>query len=319
MNIPYISVIVPIYQAERTLEKCLKSITSQSLKNIEILLVDDGSTDGSGNICDGFAGKDSRIKVFHKDNGGSASARQVGIENMRGDYSIVVDSDDWLEWNALETLFLKAKEGDWDLVYCDFIYNYDNGKSQIVSNIDVNNNLDSFVRALLSQRITGSTCNKLIRSSLIRKYEVSYVNGINLGEDLLFLLKLCEHPLRIIYLPKALYHYRRARNSGSYTNTITLKTLTQLEKVNNWKQQHFSNKGFEKELAMSKVNLAFTALRAKGLSMAECVTFIARNVQRKDLSLLSFTNPKVALVRLSLIWTRGAKLLFSLLYKVVYK
>ena len=97
MLTPKISVIVPVYNTAKYLHRCLDSILQQSFKDFEVLLVDDGSTDNSGEICDEYAAKDSRVRVFHKENGGVASAREIGIENAVGLYSIHVDSDDWTE------------------------------------------------------------------------------------------------------------------------------------------------------------------------------------------------------------------------------
>ena len=100
---PIISVIVPIYNVEQYLPKCIDSIMSQSFTNIEILLVDDGSPDNCGRICDDYALRDSRVRVFHKTNGGVSSARNYGIEKAMGKYLTFIDSDDWIESDMLET------------------------------------------------------------------------------------------------------------------------------------------------------------------------------------------------------------------------
>ena len=109
-----ISVIVPIYKAEQTLRRCVDSLLAQTHSDFELLLVDDGSPDGSGAICDEYASKDSRVRVFHKDNGGVSSARQVGLDHSRGEYLIHVDSDDWVAPRMLEELYRKAVSDDAD-------------------------------------------------------------------------------------------------------------------------------------------------------------------------------------------------------------
>ena len=107
---PIISIIIPVYKAEGHLHRCVDSILAQSFTDFELLLVDDGSPDGSGKICDEYAAKDSRVKVLHKQNGGVSSARQTGIENATGEYTIHADPDDWIEPTMLEELYNKATE-----------------------------------------------------------------------------------------------------------------------------------------------------------------------------------------------------------------
>ena len=117
--IPVISIIVAVYKAESCLRRCVDSLLAQTFQDYEILLVDDGSPDRSGEICDEYARKDNRVRVFHKENGGVASARQCGMNNARGEYVIHADPDDWVEPNMLEELYGKAKEENADMIICD--------------------------------------------------------------------------------------------------------------------------------------------------------------------------------------------------------
>ena len=121
---PKVSVIIPIYKAEAYLKKCLDSLLVQTFKDFELLLIDDGSPDKSGEICDYYVKTDSRIRVFHKENGGVSSARQYGIDNAFGEYTIHVDPDDWVEPNMLEELYAKAKTNDADMLICDYYEDY---------------------------------------------------------------------------------------------------------------------------------------------------------------------------------------------------
>lgn len=120
MKNPTISIIVPVYKSEKFICRCMDSLLSQSFTDFEILLIDDGSPDGSGKICDSYAMKDSRVRVFHKENGGVSSARQLGIDNARGEYTIHADPDDWVEPTMLAELYGKAKTEDADMVICDY-------------------------------------------------------------------------------------------------------------------------------------------------------------------------------------------------------
>lgn len=130
---PKISVIVPVYKAEAYLHRCVDSIIAQTFTDWELLLVDDGSPDRSGDICDEYASKDARIRVFHKENGGVSSARQKGLDEAIGEYTIHADPDDWVEPMMLEELYKKAKEDDADMVICDFICEYKTGGGNLCS------------------------------------------------------------------------------------------------------------------------------------------------------------------------------------------
>ena len=260
---PKISVIVPVYKAEKYLHRCINSILAQTFTDFEVLLIDDGSPDLSGEICDEFAQKDKRVRVFHKENGGSASARQVGLNNALGEYLIICDSDDWIEADMLNHLYSKAEKNNADLVLCDYFLNYPDGKQRIVSHAKFNLSQERLIGHILCQQINGSSCNKLIRRELYKNHNISYTPSINLGEDVLILLKLLQHPITITYLPKAFYHYQRDRNRTTYTNRITLATLHQLEYVHEWKVKNFSQcNTYNKELFLSNINLAFAALRS---------------------------------------------------------
>lgn len=114
-----ISVIIPVYNAEKYLHQCLESVLSQTYKNIEIILIDDGSKDSSGAICDDYASKYPFIRAIHKRNGGASSARNVGIDNATGKYIFFLDSDDWIEHDALEKLIVAANQENADLVFCE--------------------------------------------------------------------------------------------------------------------------------------------------------------------------------------------------------
>ena len=136
-----VSIIVPVYKAEAYLHRCVDSILAQTFTNWELLLIDDGSPDRSGAICDEYASKDARIRVFHKENGGVSSARQKGQDEARGEYTIHADHDDWVEPTMLEELYKKAKADDADMVICDYYMN--DGKNQTYitqkpSNLDSN-------------------------------------------------------------------------------------------------------------------------------------------------------------------------------------
>ena len=134
---PKISVIVPVYNVEKYLRKCIESILNQTFREFELILVDDGSTDSSGKICDEYALKDSRIKVIHKENGGASSARNAGLDVAKGEYIGFVDSDDWIEMDMYGELYRLIKENNTDISVCginnikDIKYKNENLKEKI--------------------------------------------------------------------------------------------------------------------------------------------------------------------------------------------
>ena len=176
---PAVSVIVPVYKAENYLCHCVDSLLAQTFPDFEILLIDDGSPDHSGDICDEYARKDSRVRVFHKENEGVSSTRQCGIDNAKGEYTIHADPDDWVEPDMLEELYKKAKEEDADVVICDFYEDIGDKRKYIRQQPSA---LDhKTVLRELFQQLHGSCCNK------------------------------------IGYLPRAFYHYEQNVNAGSLT------------------------------------------------------------------------------------------------------
>lgn len=223
---PQISVIVPVYKAEKYLHRCVDSILAQTFTDFEVLLIDDGSPDRSGEICDEYAEKDIRVRVFHKENGGVSSARQCGIDNAHGEYSIHVDSDDWVESNMLQELYNKAKETYADMVICDFYVDTENElvyRTQNVSSITSS----VVLKELLFHRLHGSLCNKLIRLACYTENNIKFIKNLNYCEDYLVCVKILMHDIKIAYLDQAFYHYDQIVNNDSITRTFSVKTLEQ--------------------------------------------------------------------------------------------
>lgn len=213
---PKISVIVPVYKAEAYLHRCVDSLLAQTFRDFEVLLVDDGSPDRSGAICDEYASRDSRVRALHKPNGGVSSARQYGLDNALGDYTIHADPDDWVEPDMLEALYAKAIAEDADLVICDF-YVERNGtqtyRKQQPSALDH----ETVLRELF-QQLHGSCCNKLVRRACYKTFDVRFPQNFSFCEDVYVNTSLLVHNIRIAYLPKAFYHYTTDINTNSIVN-----------------------------------------------------------------------------------------------------
>lgn len=221
---PKISVIVPVYKAEAYLHRCVDSILAQTFTDWELLLIDDGSPDRSGEICDEYAKKDSRIRVIHKENGGVSSARQRGLDESIGEYTIHADPDDWVEPTMLAEMYQKAKDEDADIVMTDFFQN--NGHSQeYIKQKPIEINRKEVLRELLFQQLHGSCCNKLVRRVCYSRNGISFPYGMCCWEDLYVNVCLLTNDVKIAYLPKAFYHYDCAENQNSLVRKPTKKTV----------------------------------------------------------------------------------------------
>ena len=204
-NLP-ISVIMPIYKAERTIKKAVNSVLTQTFHNFELLLVDDGSPDSCGQIVDDYADKDNRVIALHKLNGGLSDARNFGLAHASGEYSIFVDPDDWIDNTELEEMYAMAKTEDADIVMCDLYYN-DKYRQTYRAQKPVSCNHYDILKDILVGTVHGSTDNKLIRNSLYQKYGISYPQGIYGVEDQYTMCALLKNDMKIAYMPKAFYHY----------------------------------------------------------------------------------------------------------------
>ena len=211
-----ISIIVAAYNVAGCLERCLKSIIGQTFSDYEVLLIDDGSTDGSGELCDRYAQSDSRFKVIHKEHGGIGSARRVGIENASGTYSIHIDADDWVEPDMLSSLYSTAVAEAADMVICDY-FEESAGQTGTIRQDPGKLTNKSIIRGL-SDKLHGSCWNKLIRLDCYRRHGLNFTDGIDFGEDRLMLHRLLAHPMKISYCPRALYHYVRYTDKPTATN-----------------------------------------------------------------------------------------------------
>lgn len=218
---PAISIITPVYKVADFIPRCLDSILHQTFIDWECILIDDGSPDASGAICDEYAKEDSRFKVIHKQNGGVSSARQTGLEAACGEYIIHVDPDDYVEPTMLEELYKKAQEEDADMVICDFFYKKDDKvtyRKQEPSSLKAERVLqDIFIL------IWGSCWNKLVRHSCCIECGAGFPDGVNYSEDVCFNVQLLKHDIKIAYLPKAFYYY--VQHEDSITNSFSPKTL----------------------------------------------------------------------------------------------
>lgn len=203
-----VSIIVPVYNIENYAENCIKSLINQTHNFLEIILVDDGSTDNSGKICDNFAQKDKRIKVIHKTNGGLSSARNAGIDIATGDYFMFVDGDDYIAENAVEILLECMATHDADMVQFDYEETsvpYQSIKSTATDSTEIVTDLKQmFEKLYLIGGPAASSCTKLYKKELFKT--LRFKEGI-IHEDEFLITELLQKVKSIVYIPDKLYFY----------------------------------------------------------------------------------------------------------------
>lgn len=208
---PLISVIVPVYNVNEYLDRCVKSIKNQTYENLEIVLVDDGSTDGSGDLCDELSYSDERISVIHKFNGGLSDARNVGIEFASGDYLVFVDSDDWLDLDMIDLLYRVHKRTDADIVECSYRNVYADcikEETECKGEIIEGDSVFALEGMLDWKYFKPVAWNKLYKRSVIE--DVRYPVG-KIHEDEFTTYKYIYNAKKLAYIDISKYNYDRTR------------------------------------------------------------------------------------------------------------
>lgn len=223
-----ISVIVPVYNTSKFLKKCLDSILDQSLKEIEIIIVNDGSTDNSLEIIKTYYEKDKRIKVINQKNMGLSGARNSGIKLAKGEYILHIDSDDWIEKDYLKDMYELAKKEGADIVISDFYMDYMGRKIEYIIDQEKNSILDKeeCLNRIFYLNSYPAVWNKLFKRELYIKNKIEHPLNISLGEDLGTTPRLIYFSNKIVKLNKAYVHY--IQNLTSITKTKKLESVLQL-------------------------------------------------------------------------------------------
>jgi glycosyltransferase involved in cell wall biosynthesis len=209
-----ISVIVPVYNAEKYLTKCIESILGQTYPNIELLLINDGSTDGSPAICDEYALKDKRVKVIHKKNEGVSSARNMGLELAQGDFISFVDADDWLERDAIERIVESIQKYDCDAVIFEYKVVDENNLKQHKNHA----HLQGVMSAEKAVECTISPVSRFVWSKVLSRKileGIKFDNSIHFGEDTLFACEALSNAKSVYYMAEPVYNYYQSSDSAT--------------------------------------------------------------------------------------------------------
>ena len=212
------------------LKRALDSLSAQSFKDYEVIIIDDGSTDRTSEIASHFTSSDKRFRLLGQENSGVAASRQRGLDEAKGEYTIHLDADDWMEPNMLEVLYNKARKEDADMVICDYFEHTSAGISQVSQNL---NGLDRI--AIWGEMMWKKPCylwNKLIRKRCYTEHGIRFIKGMNACEDLYAILRILAHNIRVCFIDIPLYHYDRTQNENSLVTMIdATKRMIPMDRV----------------------------------------------------------------------------------------
>jgi glycosyltransferase involved in cell wall biosynthesis len=228
-----VSIVVPIFNTEKFLVECLNSILVQTYKNIELILINDGSTDGSLDICKGFAEKDNRIIIIDKENTGVSNSRNVGIKKATGEYITFVDSDDWIEQNAIEVMVRSLEKNEVDVVRTNFSLDNEIGKiDKKLLKIYTKSDINSLVYHFLSADLPAYMCLFLIKRNLLVENNLYLNEELFMMEDTAFFVSLMKIVNSICITDIKTYNYRLNLNSNSNSPKKYAKNIENILLVN---------------------------------------------------------------------------------------
>lgn len=291
MKTPLVSVIVPVYNVEKYLKKCLDSILKQTYSNIEVILVDDGSTDGSGRICDECVKKDKRFRVVHQKNGGVAVARNTGLSKAKGEYIAFIDSDDWVKKEYIERLMQEAQEKNADVVQCEQITVSKENEYIIYDDAEKYNKVISGYEAceemLYQNVVTSALWGKIIRSKLFDG--LSFKSGI-IHEDLLMLYRIFKKAKEVSVIGDLLYYYFE-REDSLIRKAFSKNTLDVLDVVDEILEDTDGDDRLHAAAISRKTNADFFVLRQLPTGQKRSGRKMKKEIAKYRKSLLK--NPKV--------------------------
>ena len=212
MNKPLVSLIVPVYKAEATLKRCVDSIINQTIRDWELLLIDDGSPDSSGDLCETYASIDKRIAVIHKKNGGVSSARNIGLDNAKGHYISFIDADDYIAVDFLEKMLEYTPT---DMVICGFENNRNHSFRPDFKTINLSQDKEELNNLFRIPYYLDTPWCKLFKSSIINKHTLRFDRDVKLTEDTLFCYEYISKIQTVVVISKSLYTYDGAWGGGS--------------------------------------------------------------------------------------------------------
>ena len=281
-----VSIIMPIYNADKYLKDSIESLVNQTYKKIEILLVNDGSTDSSPILCDEFAKNDARIRVFHKENGGTHTARNLGIEQAKGDFLMFMDPDDWFDTDTVEKLVKAIVDGDLDIVRFNYVREFLDHSSNkpntlLTEEIMEGDDCKKVCRQAIglvneelanpeNMNFLASVCFAAYKKSIILENNICFVNirEIATFSDGLFNIEFLTHTRRFRFIDKCFYHYRKYNTSSATSNyrqnflNRQLIMFSKLESMVNKINCQEVDEAFNNRIALSTMEMCLNALKS---------------------------------------------------------
>lgn len=246
-----VSVIIPVYNVEKYLDRCMESVVAQTYSDIEIILVDDGAKDSSGRMCDEWAKRDSRVKVIHKENGGLSSARNEGLDVATGKYIYFLDSDDYIKTDLLEKA-LAWMEPDVQLVSFGYCKSFENGSelicfTQMLHSVICKSSADvlMLVQRQMNRDFPWEAWNRIYRRDIIEQHGLRFEDNKRIfAEDLYFCICYCSHIKKMIHVPEALYYYT-IRNDSIMSNNSDVNNIGRFWNLANAVEQYYVKCGYQ--------------------------------------------------------------------------
>ncbi len=309
---PKVSVIIPIYNAEKYISRCAKSLLEQTLQDIEYIFVDDCTPDNSINILneiiESYPHRKNQIKIIHHpENKGSGAARNTGLTNANGEYVIHCDSDDWVEPEMYEEMYLKGIADNADIVTCDFLTERKD-KTKYVTQYYPDDPYTN-IKSILNQKLHSGVWSKLIKRSIYTDNQLQYIDGIDLWEDLLMATKTFLKAKKISYINKAFYHYNRDnsdslvnfRNASSFNHLV--RAVQEIEKY--YREQNVFD-DFKKEIDNLKMGVKYIHFKDGDKSMRKNAINLYSELNNSIFSSEMRTTWKIKLwilIRCPFLWT----------------
>lgn len=248
-----VSLIVPIYKVEKYVERCLHSIFKQTFSDVEYILINDCTPDRSIEIAKKIIKvyPNKRISLLENEvNIGSAGVRNIGINVAKGKYIIFIDSDDYVEPAMLEDMYNEAEKKSADIVIADYYINYP--QKQVCKKQAAPSTGTECAKWILAGLLHSSNSNKLIKKELYTENHISFIEGLNMWEDMSTIPRVCYFANKVVYLPKAYLHYVQY-NENSYTSSITTKSLLNIQTAIGILQSFFNTEKFDKDLSFLRL------------------------------------------------------------------
>ncbi len=327
MNNPKLSIIIPVYNIEAYLPRCLDSILCQTFSDFEIIIVDDGSKDSSGIIADTYKQKDSRIRVIHKENGGVSTARFEGIKTAKGEFIGFVDGDDIIEPDMYSVLIDNAEKYNADISHCGYKMVFPDGRVDYYYNTNrliEQDNQQGLIDLLKGDFIEPGLCIKIYKSDLVKNIVLNDIidSSIKINEDLLMNYYLFRQSEKSIYIDKCLYHYMVHKNSAA-TSVINKNKICDPLKVLNILDNETSETSVLNKIVKARLArlLVYTSTLSKKINPSLIVPERkkARKILRSSLSDI-FRNEYIGTkLKLMCIWTALSPQTYALFHAVYAK